>query len=163
MKWCYIQLMLFTIIIFSACGGEDSAGTHEQRRELSQIEMSPNATCKDSCGGQSESGCWCDQLCNSYGDCCSDKESICNIKEKTCYDNFNCSDGEFCELRRGDCTLSQGHPIQGKCKSRPKYCPLGKLSLKTVCGCDGETYPNECVANKAGVSIASLGECPIAN
>lgn len=28
-----------------------------------------------------------------------------------------------------------------------------------VCGCDGQSYPNECAADKAGVTIASRGAC----
>ena len=35
-------------------------------------------SCTDSCGGQSLSGsCYCDSLCTSYGDCCSDYAEIC--------------------------------------------------------------------------------------
>jgi len=28
--------------------------------------------CDGSCGGQAPSGCWCDESCNSFGDCCSE-------------------------------------------------------------------------------------------
>jgi hypothetical protein len=33
-------------------------------------------TCANACGGFG-SGCWCDDLCNSYGDCCQDKLDLC--------------------------------------------------------------------------------------
>ena len=29
-----------------------------------------------------------------------------------------------------------------------------------VCGCDGKTYPNGCVANVSGTSVSSSGACP---
>jgi hypothetical protein len=29
-----------------------------------------------------------------------------------------------------------------------------------VCGCDGQTYQNECRANNAGTSVRTLGDCP---
>jgi hypothetical protein len=35
-------------------------------------------SCRSSCGGSSPDGsCWCDTECASYGDCCSDKASVC--------------------------------------------------------------------------------------
>ena len=32
-----------------------------------------------------------------------------------------------------------------------------------VCGCDGKTYPNACVANVSGTSVSSSGACPYAD
>ncbi len=29
------------------------------------------------CGGKSSGSCWCDELCESYGDCCSDYQAEC--------------------------------------------------------------------------------------
>ena len=37
------------------------------------------AGCQGQCGGESPSGCWCDEACTSYGDCCSDACSRCNV------------------------------------------------------------------------------------
>lgn len=35
-------------------------------------------SCQSSCGGSSPDGsCWCDDGCAGYGDCCSDKASVC--------------------------------------------------------------------------------------
>ncbi len=36
----------------------------------------PNS-CSGNCGSQAPGGCWCDSACASFGDCCSDKTSIC--------------------------------------------------------------------------------------
>lgn len=36
-------------------------------------------SCQSSCGGSSPDGsCWCDDQCASYGDCCSDRNSVCH-------------------------------------------------------------------------------------
>ncbi len=35
-------------------------------------------SCKGYCGKKSPGGCWCDDLCEKYNDCCSDKQKLCN-------------------------------------------------------------------------------------
>ncbi len=35
-------------------------------------------SCTGSCGGQSPDGCWCDDQCQNYGDCCADKAAVCD-------------------------------------------------------------------------------------
>lgn len=48
----------------------------------------PGPSCQGSCGGQSaDGGCWCDELCSYYGDCCDDYESVCS--------------GDACDARTG--------------------------------------------------------------
>lgn len=39
------------------------------------------ATCRGACGGQAEAGCWCDDACMRYGDCCPDLEAVCEAGE----------------------------------------------------------------------------------
>jgi len=66
---------------------------------------------------------------------------------------MNCDDGLFCELIRHTC--GQGDQ-GGRCLRIPS--PCSDASSK-VCGCDGETYANECRAHAAGVSIWREGDC----
>lgn len=37
----------------------------------------PPDSCTDRCGGQAPDGCWCDETCAWYGDCCADAASVC--------------------------------------------------------------------------------------
>lgn len=66
-----------------------------------------------------------------------------------------CEEGEFCKMPPGSCRRIDGF---GVCRAIPEGCPD---VWEPVCGCDHETYGNECEADVAGVSVARRGECPI--
>ncbi|MEW6382096.1 MAG: PQQ-binding-like beta-propeller repeat protein [bacterium] len=69
-----------------------------------------------------------------------------------CRDNDQCTgDGDFCQRKIGDCTG------QGVCSSSPRT-PCPDVS-DPVCGCDGQTYGNWCLAAANLVSIAHTGAC----
>lgn len=68
----------------------------------------------------------------------------------TCKSNKDCSVNQYCQKPTGQCDGL------GKCEAKPLMCII---LYDPVCGCDGETYTNGCIAAMNGESIAYDGVC----
>lgn len=77
-------------------------------------------------------------------------ESLGECEPDGCRSNADCEEGFFCNFPGQSC---KG---RGSCEPRPEVCIQ---VFDPVCGCDGETYGNACMAHAAGVSIQHPGEC----
>jgi tetratricopeptide (TPR) repeat protein len=95
----------------------------------------------------------CEEVCESDSDCdtgkCIENECI-----GECVSHSDCIDTEkyFCEFANCERVFS-------RCNLKPENCPLGGGSDDYVCGCDGITYPNDCLRKLGGASKRHDGEC----
>ncbi len=65
-----------------------------------------------------------------------------------------CGPGEFCDFPLE--AVCGAADQSGTCAPIPDACPE---YYSPVCGCDGQTYGNECEANASGTSIVHAGAC----
>ena len=75
----------------------------------------------------------------------------------SCCKDKNCKKdkGFYCAYPEGNCGDT---PQDGTCTEIPAECTDDET---LVCGCDGKTYGNPCTAAAAGISILTMGECPV--
>jgi len=93
--------------------------------------------------------------CGSCGNVCAAGETCldgnCMSDAVTCDEHTDCTSVEYCKKDSGDCDG------EGICSPMPELClPI----WNPVCGCDGQTYGNACLAAQAGVTVNFDGECP---
>ncbi len=67
-----------------------------------------------------------------------------------------CNEGQYCSWKAED--ICGAADAGGTCLYKPSFC---NDAFEPVCACDGETYPNACVAAMAGASVSGVGACAV--
>jgi hypothetical protein len=81
----------------------------------------------------------------------------CGVEPGTCggFLGNTCAEGYFCDYtREAQCGWADQ---TGTCKQLANYCAA---VYEPVCGCDGKTHSNACVAHRNGVAVQADGQCP---
>ena len=126
----------------------------------------PTETCQDYCGEQGAGGCYCDEACVDYGDCCPDYESCCS---GTCTPDCvskDCGD-DGCGGSCGTCT--EGYSCQGGTCVKNQVCvpdcagkDCGDDGCGGSCGTCTEGYSCQggtCVKNQVCVPDCTGKDC----
>jgi hypothetical protein len=131
------------------CGAADQTGVCSPRPEVCTQQFDPVCGCDGVTYGNACSAANAGVSVASVGEC-EPTGSVCGGLL-----GAGCEDGEFCNFPLD--AICGAADQTGTCNPIPDFCTL---ESNPVCGCDDQTYDNACIANQAGVSVASLGACP---
>jgi hypothetical protein len=70
--------LVVTCLLALGCDEAPPEGEEDRGEWAPSGKADEIASCVDACGGKAAAGCWCDDQCKDFGDCCPDVDAACN-------------------------------------------------------------------------------------
>jgi hypothetical protein len=142
---------------FGGCGPDPGCAGEPGCPELcfDGVVCHPSGEPFDACAARGADLCEIDAQCALIEGPDGRRACVANVMPAFCggFGGFQCPDDQYCEYEGGGCGFADGG---GQCQDRPFACAE---IFAPVCGCDGNTYGNECIAHSRGVDVLHDGEC----
>ncbi len=136
--------------IEAICGAADQTGICQPIPEVCTDEFNPVCGCDGQTYGNACAASAAGTSVSSLGEC--EQPPAGNACGGLL--GLSCAEGQFCDFPLD--AICGAADATGVCEVIPQACTR---EFNPVCGCDGVTYSNGCIARSEGVSVASLGEC----
>lgn len=130
----------------ATCGAADQMGTCEPMPQICTAQFDPVCGCNDQTYSNACEAAAAGIAVSAPGACVV----ACGARA-----GDTCGADQFCQFTRT--AICGQADAEGVCASRPAACPA---IFAPVCGCDGQTYSNECGASLAGTGVLHDGACP---
>lgn len=120
----------------------------------------PADSCWGRCGGQAPEGCWCDEACDQYGDCCGDICDACAELALCCQPDCtekDCGD-DGCGGTCGTCAPGEVCGGDGLCEPCTPACDGKQCGDDSCGGTCGDCDPGLTCA-KDGTACLDCGAC----
>jgi len=151
-----VAAMSAAMILIGACSTETQPDDQAERTRIGKADLV--GSCLDSdCDGPSPVGnCWCDEACESYGDCCEDEPIVCRATQCGGFAGLPCPAGLECiDYPFDDCDNEHGGADCGGVCVEPTVRHCGGFAGLT---CDDDEFCAYAAEDNCGFADAT-GVC----